>query len=208
MTRSEMVTWFNILQDKFDTPYFTDSEKYNFLNDAQLNYINRLLSLDENKRIRLEESIIANAALQTIIISGSFSTTSSSVITRATLKTQLSISEDIITPLAFATSLGVPIKFVRFNDLYNLLNSSGLKTPTTAIPVYTLDSGGYSFYPTGAEYTSVKAMVLKMPVDITSSVDCELPEFTHRKIVAMAMVKTGFVTESQSTALMSEATDG
>ena len=252
-----MITWFDILQDKFDTPYFTDTEKYNFLNDAQLNYINRFLDLDKDGRVRLEESKVVNAALQPIIVSGTLATTTATAwststaytignrvlestvtyictvahtsgtfatdlssgywvvavnvsVSRAYVTTQLNIVPDIIIPLAFATSSGAPIPFVRFNDVYTLVSSGSLKAPTTTLPVYTIDGAGYSFYPDpgASPYTNMFCTILRMPVDITASVNCELTEFTHRKIVAMGMVKTGFVTESQSTALMNEGTDG
>ena len=64
MTAAEMLTWFDILQDKFNTPYFTDAEKYNFLNDAQSNFVNDYLNLNDDSEPPVFE---ANALKNTVI---------------------------------------------------------------------------------------------------------------------------------------------
>ena len=44
MNIAEMHSWFDILQDKGDSPYFTTDEKTQFLNRAQTKFVNETLN--------------------------------------------------------------------------------------------------------------------------------------------------------------------
>ena len=44
MNIEEMHSWFDVLQDKGDSPYFTVDEKTQFLNRAMTKYVNSILN--------------------------------------------------------------------------------------------------------------------------------------------------------------------
>ena len=44
MNIAEMHSWFDILQDKGNSPYFTTDEKTQFLNRAQTKFVNETLN--------------------------------------------------------------------------------------------------------------------------------------------------------------------
>ena len=48
MNIQEMHGWFDVLQDKGDSPYFTTAEKTQFLNRAQLKYVNEIVQNEFN----------------------------------------------------------------------------------------------------------------------------------------------------------------
>jgi len=185
MTAAEMLTWFDILQDKFNTPYFTDLEKYDFLNDAQLNFVNDYLNLNDDDVAPVFE---ANALKDTIISPLLFSdvTTTASVggvvLTSAVetaIDTQYSLSGSKIIYIISISVSGVPVSFVRHGDLIRQEQNNFTKAVNTIAQKYRISRDQFDFTPQSAsnyEFTGIK-----MPIDIAAGIDSELPLSTHRK---------------------------
>lgn len=82
MSIAEMRTWFDILQDKANDPYFTDAEKDEFLEDAQWDIINEIIG-DYQSPTQLERSKTVETTLSTLVKSISITTDGSGLLTTA-----------------------------------------------------------------------------------------------------------------------------
>lgn len=187
MSISEMRGFFDILQDKYNTPYFTDDEKDEFLEDSMWNIINLAVTT-------LEEDNSSIERVRTLITPATASTDSNGLLSLAS-----STSVALLT-LSLA-STGVPLHRLKHSTLAKAEDNT-YKKGTTAYPNFTAVVGGYQTYPTLAT-TSLTYIYLKVPTAID-----DLPVAIHRKQVAGALTKTGFVTDSQALTMIDGVTNG
>jgi hypothetical protein len=215
MTIANMHTWFDILQDQYDTPYFTDDERDSFINDAALSYVLEFTTDSKLEGKELEDSIYSNASLAHIIQTVPV-TAVASQLTYALIEAQLTTK--MIVPLRIIPAAGTstrPLKYTRFQDLdeelSNPLADHNETSATNNSGMYTVAAEGISLWP-AADYATeaVTLTALRIPAETALGGPelVDMPDFTHRKIVAKALVKTGLVTDSQATALMDGVTAG
>ncbi len=212
MTGAEMLTWFDILQDKFNTPYFTDLEKYNFLNDSQINYINDYLNINSDSEPPVfEENALKNTIIAPLLVEDvSVASASTGIILFTAIETALdtkySLSGSKLLHIlgVVENASGDAVAFVRHGEMRKQEDNEFVAAGS-GNRKYRLSRGQITMIPTGVLTYLVTA--IKMPVDISASVASEMPLITHRKIVAKALVKTGFVTEHQALTLMDEQTE-
>ncbi len=212
MTAAEMLTWFDILQDKFNTPYFTDAEKYNFLNDAQLNFVNDYLNLnDDSVAPVFEANALKNTVIQPLLVEDvSVASAASGIILFTAIETAidskytLTGSKLVHVLSVVENAAGDDVMFLRQGDLarqeqneFTIAGASNRK--------YRVSRGQITMLPIGVLTYLISG--IKFPIDIAAGINSELPLITHRKIVALALVKTGFVTEHQALTLMGEQTN-
>jgi len=206
MTAIQMRDWFDILQDKYNTPYFTDAEKDEFINDAQWDYINEYLG-DRETAPALGVNKTAVAAMATLIGTVDVAAGLTGLVPIATINTAIdtlfsSSNNAMIIPLAVQPSAtGKPATWHNHNDIHKL-EGNLYKAGTTAYPNYTIDHLGVTLYPREV-YANVFITVLKEPITID-----EMPASVHHKLIAKAMTKTGLVTENQAITLMEQTTNG
>lgn len=206
MTIAGMAQLFDILQDKYGSPYFTNAEKSLLLNRAQTEFVNSFLPTDgDEKNIELSED--AMAQLDTLIYTLPYTTMNSSgLVTKASIETAL---QAIVPGALLRRRLNTgwvyggktkPVGFVRHNDWYKFV-ANYFKAPSLDNPKMNETATAYQFAPVN---TSAKLYftVLKYPVvvDIDTAVDSDLPDHTHNKIVALALEFAGIGSRDENLA--------
>lgn len=204
MTTVEMMTWFDILQDKYGSPYFTDSEKLLFLNRAQWEYVNATIPSNEGGIVDVEvtENILKNVSTLLFELTP-LTQNSSGIITNANINSTLqTVSSDISAEFVKIMRIKVvkngrtyPAKFARHNDI-DAFHNNYFKKPTYNTPKYTLQNGGFQFNPTDT-VASIYFTVLKRPKDMTLVVNSELPQITHNEIVALGLQFAGVASRDE-----------
>lgn len=209
MTAAEMLSLFDLLQDKVNDPYFTDSEKYEYLNDAQTDYVNQYLGLDDGggkeKPPKLGINDIVESALRTIIEQVTLTTSTAGLLTDAAIKTAVA-SDDWILVMDMYTVAGDSVNYVERKNVPYILKME-FAAPTTDYPIYNISAAGIQLYPKET-ISDLDVWVLRDPLKIGAAQDCELPSFVHSKIVAMALQKTGYVTEDEAMTMIENVTSG
>lgn len=201
MDIATMANWFDILQDKHGSAYFTTYEKNLFLNRAQIELVNELLPYDIRKSdtVNLEISQDSISKISPLIYELPYLNMSSSgIITKAAVNTALDAMTSgaiMWRPLAIGFEYGalkLPIKYTRHNDKWEF-EKNFFKKPSLNNPKVRETYNAYLFSPI---YPGAKIFftILKYPseVDISGPTDSELPDSTHNRLVAIALEFAGF----------------
>lgn len=200
MTLAEMITWFDILQDKFGSPYFTDSEKVLFLNRAQWEYVNTTIPSNEGGLVNIEvdENILKNVAPLIYELPAQNMGTNG-LVTNTNINTALQTASGdgtaefikLMRIKAVKNGSIYPVKFARHNDI-DAFYTNAFKKPSYSNPRYTLQNNGFQFYPIDT-LVSLYFTLLKSPKDMSQvgPVNCELPKITHNEIVAIGLEFAG-----------------
>lgn len=224
LTFLEMKDYFDILHDKYNSGYFTDDEKALFLNRAQMIFLNEHLereldgALNFYERGHIDARSIENTLGNTDIlyplvvsdmseINGSgdrLATNSSGFLSRSDLLSAITQNSGQSTNPMKILYFGIDVsgeiyptsaEYVRQNDILKFLKNSFL-SPTSSQPLWTNDNNGYQFYP--KEILNLTASVLRYPVEMSDSVDCELQGSTHDRIVSIALELAGVGTRDEN----------
>jgi len=205
MTVTEMKSWFNILQDKYGSTYYTDGEISQFFQRAQIEFISKMLPggrMVEN----LELSQDSISKISPLIYELPFQNMSSTgVVTKANLQSALTVLNNtalLWRPLSIGWVLNGqyrPVKFVRHNDRWEFAVNF-FKKPSLTNPKVRETYNSYIVEPTNIG-AKLYFTLLKYPnkVDIAGAVNSDLPDFTHDEIVSIALELTGIA--SRDTAL-------
>lgn len=219
--------WFDILQDKYNAPYFTDTEKDEFINRAQSTFVNDVIytqlypTLQDGERgpqvlSAIESTLAGSEILKPLILEDL-------AVVTATPNWDLIANSAINTAVAAAANAGDEfmhfigletagstftagriVRFVRHND-YLRFKHNIFKAPSNTNPIWRLVRSGLKVEGatalTGAE--SFLVSVIKTPTDVDiAGTDCELPDFTHDKIIAIALEFAGVATRDEALALI------
>ena len=192
-----MRSYFDLLQDKTNAPWFDTDEKDEFLYSVIYDYINKAIG-DGDTPPSLERNKGELQAISTLVKrSTAITIPSTGILTDALIEAQLS-TDTVVHPVAFELSSGEPVRFVRHNDVA-VFEQNTYKAGTSLTPNYTIYDSAYQFYPKEG-YTGVIATVIVDPTAIT-----DLPVYKHYEQVAKALEKTGYVTENQALVMMGQA---
>lgn len=199
MNIATMSSWFDILQDKYGSAYYTDSEKSLFLNRAQIEFVNEFLPKGpKENQINIELSQDTISQISPLIYElPSMAMNSSGIITKAAIATaldNLSSGALVWRPLSIGweySGTKKPVTYMRHNDRWKF-EDNFFKKPSLKSPKVRETSTTYVFGPISTT-PRIYFTILKYPqeVDITTDVDSDLPDFTHNKIVAMALEFAG-----------------
>lgn len=210
MTTQEMHDWFDLIQDKYSSPYFTDGEKDSFLTRAQYQYINELFPDNEGGAFNIESDMLTLQNVSTLVYetTASLNMSSAGIINKANINTTLnSISggtEPYIRILNVSLNNGtsvVPVRFRRHNDFYKLEKNS-FKSASADVPTYRIISTGIKLAPINITY-DVYFTLLKEPKKIQLGVtEPELPSNTHDKLVAIALELAGVSSRDEALMVM------
>lgn len=194
MTAAQQHEYFNLLIDKQGAPYFDNTDRDRFLNMAQLQYVKELLPSNEGGIVNVEFDHVNFNNIHTLVYqTGSLIPNSSGEISKTSVQSALDTASGSTESFMYILNVSwtksgstYPVKFTRHNDFYELeLNS--FKRGSASRPRYRHLGNKFIFTPidTGA---AVKFTLLKQPKDIAyGSVNCELPEHTHKKVTEMAV---------------------
>lgn len=190
-----MHDYFDLLTDKVGTSYFISTEKDQFITNAQLEYVKRLMPSNEGGVVNLElDQLILNNIYTLIYETGTLNPTSSGLIAKTTVQTALNTASGSTDPFIYVmgvswTSGGstVPVKFTRHNDwAATILNTFTQGTNTE--PRYKQSAPSFTFSPVN-QTASVVFTLLKQPkpVSLSTPTSSELPPHTHKTIVELAV---------------------
>lgn len=208
MTVNEMLDWFDIIQDKSDSPFFNEAEKLQFLNRAQTKFVNEYIQayftssryprIGAKANSSVEESILGLEVLNPLIIPDiSVSSDANGKITHDSINSGLQAITSDTTEFIAILSVGresganeYPVRFVRHNDKLYFKNNV-FKKGTATDPVYTLSDNSVKFDPVGI--ATYNFTVLKEPVQMETGTptNSELPAFVHDRIIAIALDDAG-----------------
>lgn len=206
MTITEWANYFDLLQDKSGSPYFVPDEMTAFFNAAITEFVKNKLP-DEDKGINLELSQDTLNDLEPLI----FTTTpflisgGSQYLLKSALQTQLvsSTAAPVWRVLSIGWTMGQnkkPVKFVRHNDWWEF-QQNFFKKPSYDNPKFKIEATRYVFDPApGAAKLEITVLVYPTVVDVTGAIDCNLPEHTHYKIVAIALELAGISSRDEALA--------
>ena len=192
MTTQQLVNLFNILIDKYGSPYLTDDETIDLLNMAHYEYLNRMVPDSQGGIVNFEfdSNVIQN--LKPLIWTLSINSNGSGLITTAALDTAVqTASSDADAEVFRIMSIGhanKPIRFVKQNDSWAFMKNY-FKTPSVNNPRFTVEGSGYQLWPK-TTFTDVSVAVLKTPKKLAltpSPVNPELSDYALYNILAIAL---------------------
>jgi hypothetical protein len=215
MDIQEMHDWFDLVWDKYDSLYFTDDEKDSFINRGMLDYVNELaFGRDKQGQGVVVQSMAEMSAHWDHIL---YPLIDKNVIIASSSNGTLPISDILsaITGNKLISILSVRknnggdgVKYVRQND-YSKFQKNYFKVASTEYQQYFITSVGLEIQPVPTQGTNYRLTVLREPaeVDLSTGADCELPSFTHNKIVAKALAISGIPAENEAMAVLDQITD-
>lgn len=205
MTIAQMATYFDILQDKYGSPYFINTEKSLLINRAQVIFVKDLLPTEPNQIVNLEATQNTIMEITPIIVPlPNIVVPSTGIITYAALETALS---GLISGAQFWRVLNIgyttdninfkAVKYVRHNDWF-AFQENFFKNPDDTNPKVNEYYLGFQILPININ-ANLLFTVLKYPVnvDIDGGISSDLPDFTHDKIIAIALELAGIGTRDQ-----------
>lgn len=221
MTIEEMRSWFDMIQDKFNSPYFTDLEFEEFINQGQMKFVNdniftnvipstaqverggQITNPAESTAQGME--VIRPLIVEDILISSS----ADGLITEAQINSGINTAigdtnQKYMHLLSVSKVDGGDdrlCRFVRHND-YIKFKTNSFKRPTARQPLYRLTRSGIVIDPSGV--SPYKISVIKAPnsVSLENSVDCELPAEYHNVVVAYAVQLASIASRDEALAVM------
>ena len=205
MTNTQMRAYFDLVQDKVNEPYFTDAEKNEWLNSAQIDLLNELvgrtdvtmpslLELDE-RNLRMLQPLINNT--------GATSDTLGDIAWPAGAFAILSVN---------LTGFDTSAKFTRWNDLQRM--QGNMYTQADNIEerfLYTYNSTGIKVFPAGRTdwdivYIAYPSLFGNTNGGGGSEGDVEWPDSVKYKIIAKALAKAGVATEAEMLPVIEDMT--
>lgn len=209
MTIQQMHDFFDLISDKYASPYFSDDEKDVFINKAISSFIEDTWQNIKKKRDKEtdppyggEDSIYTIESIAPLIIQDYI--------------VVLNGSSVAVRPNDFSHLLNIALvgeldecnnpvgdtynycRFVRHNDFYKHLENT-FKKPSNKYPIYTINELGFKVLPLSPSH-GVKMTYIRefTKVSLSGNIDCELPEFTHGKILMLALSLAGLSVREQS----------
>lgn len=205
-----MLDWFDILQDKFGSPYFTTDEKLLFLNRGEMEYVKQVFPDNEGGIINLETdwNVLQNISPLIYELSED-NMDSSGRIPTSTLVTDLRTlsgdnAADIFKVISVEMRRGsdrLPVKFLRHNDKAEF-ERNYFKKPSFDNPRVLFQNNNLQFRPVDT-LSNIIVTVVKTPRTLTlAPVNSELPETAHNEVVALALMFAGIASRDEIMAQM------
>ncbi len=194
MTYTEMRNWFLILQDKYGSPYYTDSEITQFLNRAQIDEVLGLLPIDGgDPSIELNQNVVSRI-YPLLFIFSPINMSISGYIRRQDIETV--IDRKIMRILSMSYN-GFPVKWTRHNNWFVYLNNI-FKVPIATEPRFLEDHDNLLVRPIDITATiSVSGVCYPLTLLSDGSINSNLPEIMHNEVVARALSYAGVGSRDQ-----------
>ena len=199
-----MIDYFDLLQDKYGSPYFTTTEKERFLIQAEWYLISEHLPKDGGAagvELNANTWMVFNPIMYELTATMNSSGNISKSTLETTLAAALGFSSKIIRPLAITWTNGLIINPVkgptRFNNWATYLKNV-FKVPTATYPRYYETATNYVLYPVDTSVTiTINVLRAPRPMSVGSSFTSELSEIYHNDIVARALELAGVGSRDQ-----------
>lgn len=195
MTIEQMHERFDILQDKYESPYFTESEKDHFINLAQDVVFKKLMDA-EIPQLGITKTFESNEirmnAIRPFVVSDLAVSATAGLITNSDINTALDarVSGAELHRVANIRAGGNHIRFVRHNDIGRIKRNKYL-SGTEQYPIYTMDEQGFKIEPNTITSCTVSVLRKHNDVSFSGSTDSEFPEFVHPTILFDALLLAG-----------------
>lgn len=200
MLLSEWHIYFDILQDKYGSQYFTVSEKETLFNRAILDFVNSHFTPNKKGVTEAERNQRISENLQPLTYRvPAINMDPTGLITNSQIETSLQTivaSGQFMRLLALgweqSDSYSPPIKFTRHNDWYQFKRNYFKDPKRAGVPKYYTDGLNYFIQPINT-IVSIRPTVIKYPAIVSSvgPVECDLPDFTHNIVLASALSLAG-----------------
>ena len=204
MSVSELIDYYDVLQDKFGSPYFTTTEKEKFLTQAQEGIIADYLP-KEGDSFNIEKNANTWTMFSPLAATVTTAMDSSGIVLKSTIEstlaTNLGFTATIIRPLAVVwsdTNGTRPVKGpTRYNNWETYKNNS-FKEPLESEPRYYENYNSYIIEP-----VSTSAIILvhvlrhPKPISLGGGVTAELAPIYHNEIIARALDAAGVGSRDQ-----------
>lgn len=197
MIATQMAQYFEMLQDKSSSSYFTPAEISLFLQRASIEFVKEHLPTDDSRlNIELSQDTLSNLS-PLVFKLPQITMPSGGVVTKQSVQTALTgISAQGILwrPLSIGWELAGskrPVKFARHNDNWAFYPNF-FKRPSNEKPIFIETASDYIIEPATAN-AKLTFTVLKYPalIDVVAPVNSDLPDHTHDKIIAIALELAG-----------------
>lgn len=182
MTVTQWHTYFDILVDKYGSPYFTTNEKDLLFNRAQFKVLDGILGGEETQ---LQEELLRNNLRVSTVNS-----TGSGIITDAAINASINA---IFYKIRRVEVGGVEARYSTLNKD----RTNSFKAPTLDKLRYGYNNAGIYILPATA-YTNVKVTVVTEPTLVSyPSTSSTMPEEAHNLIIATAVDLAGIATRDE-----------
>jgi hypothetical protein len=193
MTTAQALSKFDILLDKYGSPYFEESEKLEFLNMAQLEVLNRMVpdSLGGVVNFEMDANTLDNL---TPLIYKISATPSTGIVLKSALNTTLqAASSDASATVfrvgnVFVTSNSKPVKFTKHNNIVSYINNV-FKAPSESDPRYVVTALNYTVYP--ETIGALTFTVLKTPRIMTAGNSPDWDDYVMNQVILQAVKLAG-----------------
>ena len=233
MNINEMHSWFDILQMKGNNVEFTRREKDHIINRAQIKYVNEILqkkylpSVQACEKAEMvfssTESVVAGhdsiAPLlgECTITSNAYASFTFADIESA-INTRLqalnlkpgSFNSKLMMILGIMSNDNIPCRYVSLHDRRKMLNNI-YRQATTYAPTYSINEQYVNVEPNDLGNEDFTVFYIREPQAVSWSynssgrIDCELPDFTHDEIMAIALDDAGVATRDQALVQLNQA---
>jgi hypothetical protein len=205
MTLQKAINIFDILQDKYGSPYVDPDETVDLLNMATFEWLNRLIPSNVGGVVNYEfdSNILTN--IKPLVFAITANMNGSGVLTNASIATALQTGGAEAGASWFRIgNVGItvdgelyPIKFKRHNEIF-VHERNFFKKGTVTRPSYTIRYDGLKFYPIDA-VNLLSLTVVKNPrlMSLDGPLNPELDDLNMYNIISIALKLNGIATRDE-----------
>lgn len=202
---AEMITWFDLIEDKVASAYFVPAEKDTFINQAQIDYVSSFFPQSNKRGLPLSAELVDKIGFDISPLKKdvTVSTDANGILLFSAIDTALGNGLKFWYTMNMASApigtCGFPVlsdyvktKYVRDNDFWEFQGNS-LKVATSEYPQFEITTNSFQLNP--RVLSSVMMRVLRYPVKVVSTgspVDSEMPYYTKTPIMRIALTMAGF----------------
>lgn len=208
MNITQMHSWFNILLDHYNEPYFIDDEVDEFINSGTTEFVNDIIFKEyfptsqapdrgPQSLSSIESVIQGSEILQPLIIQDVPVTASTGLISISNINSSITtVSGEpsslmhIISVVKILNNEERAVRFVRHNDRQRF-KQNVFKAPSDRNPIFMFGNSGITIEP--KDNLSYLLTCIKEPrkVSLSGNVDSDMPAFTHQRIISYALAMAG-----------------